>query len=112
MNHTPIHRPATSTLKGSAIRLSISVLAAALTAIATLASAGGAVDTQTSAGSTAKVRWVGVFTGRQINGVPVYRLPAVTVMADRKLELTKMEREERMLRAHQSRSKAAARRPV
>ena len=39
---------------------------------------------------------VGVATGEMQNGVPVYRLPSVTVAVSRGAELAKMAREERI----------------
>jgi hypothetical protein len=37
----------------------------------------------------------GVFTGRYVDGAPVYRLPSVSVSVNRKAELAKIEREEK-----------------
>lgn len=45
-----------------------------------------------------QAQMVGVFTGRFANGVPIYRLPSVTVVASRKAELAKIEREEQSTR--------------
>ena len=49
----------------------------------------------------------GGFTGEIAPGGPVYRLPPVHVVADRPTELTRIEREERLLRSHEARAKAA-----
>jgi hypothetical protein len=54
---------------------------------------------------------VGVFTGNFANGMPVYRLPPVSVIAHRKVEEAK-KREEREARLKQARAKAAARPPA
>lgn len=48
--------------------------------------------------SSAQGQMVGVFTGRFANGVPIYRLPPVAVVASRKAELAKIEREEQTTR--------------
>lgn len=112
MNCLSTLRLAPYMLKGSAVRLSISLLVAALATVSTPGSAGEAIGPQPSASSTAQAQWVGVFTGKQVNGVPVYRLPPVTVIANRKLELAKIEREVHLARAKPARSKAAARSPV
>jgi hypothetical protein len=55
---------------------------------------------------------VGVFTGNFANGMPVYRLPPVSVIAHRKAEEAKKTREEREARLKQARAKAAARPPA
>jgi len=57
------------------------LLAAAL--MSAPASAGDASRAQASANPQA-AQWTGVFTGRHVNGAPVYRFPSVTVIADRK----------------------------
>jgi hypothetical protein len=41
---------------------------------------------------------VGTFTGEFENGVPVYRLPAITVTASRTVELARMAQEEQLAR--------------
>jgi len=48
----------------------------------------------------------GVFTGEVVAGLPVYRLPAIEVVADRKTEFARIEREEKQERARQARAKA------
>jgi hypothetical protein len=60
----------------------------------------------------AQAQTVGVFTGRFVDGAPVYRLPAMVVVANRQAELAKMEREEQLTRARQARAKASARPPA
>ena len=52
----------------------------------------------------------GVFTGRYANGVPVYLLPPVSVVAIRKTEIAKMEREEQRAHASYGRADDAAHR--
>jgi hypothetical protein len=44
----------------------------------------------------------GVFTGRFANGMPIYRLPPVHVVASRKIELAKIAREDAMKRPNGS----------
>jgi len=44
------------------------------------------------------VPMVGTLTGEFENGIPVYRLPAITVTASRSVELARMAREEQMAR--------------
>ena len=44
----------------------------------------------------------GVFTGEIAPGGPVYRLPPVHVVADRKTELARIEREDRLDRAREA----------
>jgi hypothetical protein len=55
---------------------------------------------------------VGTFTGTFTNGMPIYQLPPVNVIAHRKVEAAKVEREEREARVKQARAKAAARPPA
>ena len=46
--------------------------------------AAALVSAPASAADPEAAQWTGVFTGRHVNGEPVYRLPTVTVIADRK----------------------------
>lgn len=39
---------------------------------------------------------IGTFTGEYENGVPVYRLPPISITADRKTEMAKMAREDQL----------------
>ena len=55
-------------------------------------------------------RWVGVFTGEFVNGVPVYRFPPITVVANRDAEFVRM-REEDADRPGKTRAKVGAPRP-
>jgi hypothetical protein len=49
------------------------------------------------------VRIIGVFTGEFADGAPVYRLPSITVSANRKAELAKIAREEQNARTSNTR---------
>lgn len=93
-------------------RLAIPLLAATLITAATLGWAGETIGGQTSANPTVQAQWVGVFTGEFANGVPVYRLPPVTVSANRNVELAKMKREQHLAHSKQQPSKFAARPPA
>ena len=44
---------------------------------------------------------VGTFTGEYENGIPVYRLPPIAITVDRKAEMAKIEREDRLVPAAQ-----------
>jgi len=44
----------------------------------------------------------GTFTGQYENGIPVYRLPPVGITVDRKTEMAKIEREDRLAAAWQA----------
>ena len=55
---------------------------------------------------------VGVFTGKFVDGMPVYQLPPVNVVGHRKVELAKLKREEQLARNKQVRAKAVARGPA
>jgi hypothetical protein len=69
------------------------LLAAALTGVG-----AGATAADRTTNSSAQGQMAGVFTGRYANGMPIYRLPPVTVVAGRKAELAKIEREEALAR--------------
>ena len=66
--------------------------AAALAVLAVFAIA--AAHTIPSEPASAPTPMVGVATGEYQNGVPVYRLPPVTVTVSRSAELAKMARED------------------
>jgi uncharacterized protein YjiS (DUF1127 family) len=91
--------------------LSVSLLTAGLIATATPASAAEATYPQTASKAYTQGQ-SGVFTGKFVDGAPVYRLPPIVVVASRKVELAKMEREEQLTRAKQARTRTAARRPA
>ena len=55
-----------------------------LQAISPLLLAAALFSAPASAVDPEAAQWTGVFTGRHVNGAPVYRLPSVTVVADRK----------------------------
>ena len=55
---------------------------------------------------------VGVFTGKFVDGMPVYQLPPLNVIGHRKVELVKLPREEQSARNKQVRAKAVARGPA
>ena len=93
-------------------QLSASLLAAGLIATTTPAWAAEATFPQPRSVAYAQAPVVGVFTGQLVDGVPVYRLPPVVVVATRKLELAKIEREEQVARGKQARVRATARPPA
>ena len=94
------------------IRVPASLLAIVLTAVAMHVMAAGTAAPQPTGTAPVQAPHVGVFTGKFVNGMPVYRLPPVDVIAYRKVELARMEREEQLARARQVRAKAALRRPA
>jgi uncharacterized protein YjiS (DUF1127 family) len=96
----------------TAHRLSASLLAVGLIATATPMRAAEPTCPPPTSTAYAQAQMAGVFTGEFVNGAPVYRLPQVIVVADRKVELAKMEREEQSIRAKQARTKTAAKHPA
>jgi hypothetical protein len=64
---------------------------------------------QSTSTAHAQAQMVGAFTGQFVDGVAVYRLSPVVVVASRKVELAKMEREEQSTRAKQARAKTGRR---
>jgi len=63
-----------------------------------------AVAAERDGNSSGQAQTVGVFTGRYADGVPIYRLPPVAVVASRKAELAKIEQEEQLAREGASRT--------
>jgi hypothetical protein len=97
-------------------RMSVQLLAplllVALIAIAPLDAAGAATGSPPTSKACAQAQTVGVFTGKYVDRVPVYYLPPVIVVASRKVERAKLEREGQFTRGHQARAKAAAKHPA
>jgi uncharacterized protein YjiS (DUF1127 family) len=94
-----------------AFQLATPLLVVTLIAAVTLGAGAEAVDSRTSR-APAQAQPIGDFTGEYVSGIPVYRLPPVVVVASRKVERVKPEREEQSTRAQQARAKAAARKPA
>jgi len=85
----------------------LALMAAALIAASFPASAcEKAVPTLVA--SVAATPSTAVFTGELVNGVPVYRLPAMTVFARRPAELAKTQRDAEAARKGRPRPSAAA----
>lgn len=101
---------ATNRANLGALGLFAAVLATALLATATPASAGESAAPQPATKPAAPAHWVGVFTGEYENGAPVYRLPPITVVANRKVELAKMAQEDKLARARTARPKVSPQR--
>lgn len=95
----------------NATRLSMGLLAAMLIA-AMPAAAGNVLEPAPSSVPSTGEPVIGLFTGKFVNGTPVYRLPSITVLASRKVELAGIEREKRLTRAGQARARTTARPPV
>ena len=93
-------------------RLSVALLAAVVIVVATPAVGGDAIGPAPTSTGLAQERMVGVFTGEFVNGTPVYRLPSISVSASRTADLAKIEREERLTRARQARTRTPARPPA
>ena len=93
------------------IRVSKALLAAVVIAAAVAAVGGGAPAPATGT-ATGQERVVGEFTGKFVNGIPVYRLAPISVTASRTAELARIEREERLARAAATRARTAARPPA
>ena len=93
-------------------RFSLALLAAVFIAGAAPAAAAEALAHAPSSSAAIQGQTVGVFTGEFVNGIPIYRLPSISVSANRTAELAKMEREEQLTRAKQAKARAAARPPA
>ncbi len=95
-----------------AFRLATPPLVVVLIATAALNAIAETADWRPTSRAPAQAQPIGDFTGEYVSGTPVYRLPPVVVVASRKLERVKLEREEQSTRARQARSRAAARPPA
>jgi len=70
-----------------------------------------AISYRSDANPAANVQWVAVYTGEHDHGAPVYRLPSITVIAQRNAAMAMPEREENA-RASGARSKVTGRPPA
>jgi hypothetical protein len=98
-----------------ATKVSKALRAAGMLAVAATVALGAraeAADARSTTKASAETQLVGVFTGTYVNEAPVYRLPPLVVVASRKAERIKVDREEQLTRAQQPRLKAAPRRPA
>jgi hypothetical protein len=91
--------------------VSNALLAAVAVAFA-MPSVGGESGAPITGTVTAQEPMVGQFTGRLINGAPVYRLPSIRVSASRTAELAKIERDERLTHVGATRARTAGRPPA
>jgi len=96
---------------GEPVRVLNALLAAVVLAIA-MPAIGGESGTPAMGNVTAQEPMVGQFTGKFVNGIPVYRLPSIRVSACRTAELARIEREERLIRAGATRARTAGRPPA
>lgn len=106
-----VHNSPQRRFVANATRLPMGLLNAMLIA-AMPAAAGNVLEPAPITRPSAQEPVIGFFTGKFVNGTPVYRLPSITVLASRKAELAGIEREERLTRARQARARTAARPPV
>ena len=92
-------------------QVSAATIATALSATLTLASAAGIDALKASPTMTNQGRIVAIATGESVDGVPVYRLPPITVTVSRRAELAKIEQERATADSQQARTKIAAGQP-
>jgi hypothetical protein len=93
------------------VRVTSALLAAVAIAFA-MPSIGGQSGTPNTGNVTAQEPMVGQFTGKLINGAPVYRLPPIRVSVSRKAELARIEREERLTHVSAAKARTAGRPPA
>jgi hypothetical protein len=79
------------------------VLALSTAAVFALVAEAASLDCTDA--TTARVARAGEFTGEITPDGPVYRLPPIHVVVDRKVELARIEREEQLARAREVRAK-------
>jgi len=91
-----------------AARLSKALLAT-FVIVTAMPAAGGDAGCPPLSGATPEP---GQFTGKFVNGAPVYRLSSITVLASRTAERPNAERQARLTRAGQVRTRSAARPPA
>ena len=89
-------------------QVSAATVATALSATLTLASAAEIDASKASPTMTSQAPIVAIATGESVDGVPVYRLPPITVTVSRRAELAKIEQERATADLQQTRTKIAA----
>lgn len=88
-------------------RAAAPILAIVAVTVAAPVAAAGATAAPAVNGAPHARQDVGVFTGTFVNGMPLYRLPPITVVAHRNEELARIEREEQRVRLRKMRAKLA-----
>ena len=94
--------------EGSALRLILSLLAAALMTAATGGLAWIAISHRFDPSAAPDVQSGAIYSGEYDHGAPVYRLPSIMVIAQRNAAMATTEREEHA-RASEARSKVTER---
>lgn len=89
-------------------QVSAATVATALSATLTFASAAEIDASKASPTMTSQAPIVAIATGESVDGVPVYRLPPITVTVSRRAELAKIEQERVTADLQQARTKIAA----
>ena len=89
-------------------QVSAATVATALSATLTLASAAESDASKASPTITRQAPSVAIAPGEFVDGVPVSRLPPITVTASRRAELAKIEQERATADLQQARTKIAA----
>jgi hypothetical protein len=69
--------------------------------------AGDAAAAPAAHGAPHAKQDIGVFTGTFVNGMPLYRLPPINVVAHRSVELARIAQEEQQARLRKMRAKLA-----
>ena len=87
---------ATNLSRIAAVTFLTSLVAGVVVATTTLSPAKAPSTSSHAPIAQAQAPVVGVPTGEMVNGVPVYRLPSVTVAVSRSAELAKIAREEQI----------------
>ena len=88
------------------------MMVAGFLTLAAVALAAETIGSRSGNVTTASAQQRGFFTGEYVDGVPVYRLPALTVIADRDGLQAKTERGETVEHARQVRAKVVPRPPA
>jgi hypothetical protein len=105
------------TAKRAALRITLRLLIGAAGASLSVAPLVGTVAPEATAAEVVdhrsdQAKMAALFTGRFVDGVPVYQLPALAVVASRKAELAKIDRDESTKRIRQARARAATKPPA
>ena len=98
--------------RAQAVRLLAALFSAASIATAISAGAAEANVARIPPANSTRAPMIGVATGETVNGVPVYRLPAVTVTVNRNVELARIAQEEKAARAKRDHPNVSATSPV
>ena len=96
-----------SKVDDTAFALCLAAFAVALAGLAGSAVVAGTPSATDVAATASPQPAAGASTGTDANGVPVYRMPAISVSSSRTVEMARIEREDQRLRASETAGSAS-----